>query len=332
MAYRNFYDRLNKLIAKLDAYFTPNYGPTTMESFQKLNAVSLESKRIYINKNDYPQLFFPYTPHYYQPIGYVMPIRPQTTTIINNNNYHTSPSSPDLNSNKTEDKKVEKSKEEEKDKPTQSTLGGMAIIGAVAVSGTYIISTDEYTNYVNSGIEGEINNFFIDIILMMKDETEIADASRKIKYCFDDWSQLLKVRTYQARNAKVAGTLSGILGGGGLLIGSWMVMIAGGFGVIAAGSFLTLNYFTKRERSEIEMYNDLLTAMRDNLTLIADKYYEFTYPKSVDNLQPETINNYPQPTYYSQIPVTYNSQSINHNFQPINYNNQFHHFNGLQGE
>lgn len=186
MAYRNFYDRLNKLIAKLDELATPNYGTVTMESFRKSNANSFKSKtqHIHIHQHNSPQLFSPYVPYYYQPIGFTAP-RQLSTTIINN--YPNIVSHTMTNVSKTTDKK-EEDKEEKKEETTQSNLGGLAIIGTVALSGTYILATDEYTSYVNSEIETEINNFVTDIILTMNNEPEIIEATRKIKYCFDDWS------------------------------------------------------------------------------------------------------------------------------------------------
>jgi hypothetical protein len=340
MAYRNFYDRLNKLIAKLDESFTPNYGTDNMESFRKLNANSFgekvnsseeKVKHIHIHQHNSPQLFSPYIPYYCRPIGYMMPYTPPTTII---NNYPNVMSNAISTTSKTTDK--DKKEEEKKEETTQSTLGGLAIIGTVAVSGTYLLATDEYTSYVNSGIEIEINNFVTDIILMMKNDSEITEAAQKIKYCFDDWSRLFKDRTYNSRNAKRAGVLSGIAVGGGLMLGSSMVMLGGGFGLIASGCVFTWNYFTKKIRSETNIYNDLLNAMRDNLTTIEDKYYKFTYPEVVTtnsgrgasgismtaSYSPQSTNCDYTPTSCDTQSVNYNVQSMNYNFQPTSYNTQ----------
>ena len=302
MAYKNFYDRLNKLITKLDEYFTPSYEKD-IESFQKsnqnVNKPVSETKTIHIHHHS-SQLFQPYVPYFYRP-SYIMPMAMPSTTIINN--YPNADLSDSVRT-KNKNEKDEKDEKDKKDETTQSTLGGLGIIAIVAPIGTYLVATDEYTNYVNSEIETEINNFVTDIILTIS-ESEIADAGRNIRCCFEDWSRLFKNRTYSSRNAKLTGTLSGLAIGGGLIMGSSMIMTGGSIGIIVSGCFFTWNYFTKKIKSEADAFNDLLRVLCDTQSMIADKYANSTYPASEQYAQPM-----PSTTSYNTSPwVNFNMVS-----------------------
>lgn len=303
MSHVNFYNRLNKLTIKLDEYFTASYGPEVLSSFQKSNQSGPKTETIHVYHHS--PICTPYVPLFYRPL-YMSP----PTTIINNYPNTNLPSV-----SKTKSEKEEKYKKEEN---PQATLGGVAIVGTVALAGTYVIATDEYTNYVNSDIEKEINEFFIDIALMMSSETEIVDASRKIKCCFEDWACQFKNRTYMPRNAKYGGILSGIAIGGGLILGSSAIMTGGSIGIIVSGCIFTWNYFTKKNKSEADAYNDLFKAIVDTQSIISEKYSQLSATSQFDyNMASPTTEYMASTTSYNQQPATeYTESCTSYNQQP----------------
>ena len=297
MTYSICYNKLSKLNTKLDEYFTPNYGTNVVESFQKSNTKSnSESKSgtsiVHIHHHHSHSLFEPYVPFLYRP--YMM--TPSTTII---NNYPQTSGTFFNTENKSTSPSSKKNDKDEEDKEIQSTMGGFAIIGTVALTGTYILAKDEYTNYVNSEIETDINNLLMEIKILMRSEPEIVDASQNIKLCFDQWICLFIKRTYPVRNAKGAGILSALSIGGGLWYGSTMIMLGGGLGVVASGCYFIWNYFTRKTKTEAELFNDLCKAIFETQTIISEKYSQSiatTYPVAEPGIWSNS-NSSPNSTY-----------------------------------
>ena len=326
MTYSICYNKLSKLSTKLDEYFTPNYGTNVVESFQKSNTkTSSESNsgpstvHIHHHHSHSHPLFEPYVPFLYRPYMMTSP-----TTIINNYPQTSGPYF-DVENKSSTSSTSKNDKEEKKDKQIQSTMGGFAIISATSLAGTYLLATDEYTNYSNSEIEIDINNLLSEIKVLMKSEPDIIESSQNIKSCFDQWIYLFTKRTYPARNAKGAGILSALSVGGALWYGSTMIMLGGGLGVVASGCYFTWNYFTKKTKTEAELFNDLCKAIFETQSIISEKYSQSisaTYPVDEPPVFNSSIwsdsnsNSSPNSTYNPSPTTSWNASQFGYDSNP----------------
>src|SRR5882672_9050814 len=110
MSHPTFHKRLEKIISKIDEYFNSPYKlPIPQLSSSSSNhEIPNPSKDVNVYHNNSDRMI-------------ILPVT---------NNY------------------IYKEKEEKKEDDTiQSSLGGTIIIGVASLTGTYIIATDEYTNY-----------------------------------------------------------------------------------------------------------------------------------------------------------------------------------------
>ncbi len=232
------------------------------------------------------------------PVFYGLPYNNQTTII--NNNVATSTG-----------KLYVKEKEDKDDKDPQSTIGGIAIIGMMATVGTYIISTDEYTNYGNSEIDQNFTTLKNDTIKFGK--PDITYKILQLDETFNKWKSMFIDRTYTKRNAKITGTLSGLTIGSGLFIGSTLCMTGGAFGVIASSCYFTWDYYKKQKKiiEEKELFEKIFDDIKDAQQMI-DEYNLQTIIHSNDK-QMHNSSSYQQ--YTNTIPQ--NIYQTQQNLSPL---------------
>jgi hypothetical protein len=188
-----------------------------------------------------------------------------------------------------------KSKNKEDEENVQSTAGGIALIGIVAALGTYVVSIDEYTNFMNSEITADIcslkntakllKNPDITYKILLLDET------------FSKWSSALINRTYTKRNTKISGTLSGLTIGSGLFFGSATALTGGAFGIIASTCYFTWDYFSKSKKIDEE--KELFEKLFVDINMAQAKILELQPNNNSYIQQTKTNIIFPLPPVYS---------------------------------
>lgn len=256
MSYENFHKRLENIISKTDEYFNSTYkisSPTLRLPSQTPERASRSSDNVHVHH------------HHNSDKVIILP-----SPVTNNYIY--------------KEEKKEKKEEKKDDDTVQSTVGGTLIIGAASFAGTYMIANDEYTNYLNSEIENDINELINDITLTSNMNQEIIECCRNIRYNFDTWSNKFTGRTYSSRNAKLSGTLSAIAVGGGLIVGAPAIMLGGSLAFIGSGCYYIYNHFTTKIKSETNEFNIFMKSLCD-----AKKAFEKVHAES--NIQRVIENN-----------------------------------------
>ncbi len=244
-------ENLKSINIKLNTFFSEAYNGN-VSNVQKESTTTTTNNTIHhIHHNSSPS-FNTF------PLFYGLPYNNHTTIV--NNNIATP-------NNKLF---VCKEKEEKDDKDPQSTIGGIAIIGMMATVGTYIISTDEYTNYGNSEIEQDFATLKNDTIKLGK--PDITYKLLQLDETFNKWKTMFIDRTYTKRNAKITGTLSGLTIGSGLFLGSTVCMTGGAFGIIASSCYFTWDYYTKYKKiiQEKELFDKIFNDINDAQSMIEE--------------------------------------------------------------
>ena len=271
--------QLNNISLKLDEYFMPIYYQKSQATQPTQNN---NSSKTVIHNNYYSS-----DPWFYPGWFY----GGNRQTVINNYNY-------DSKKNCKKD-----DKDEDDDKNTKAApITGMILIAAAAISGTYLLAKDEYTNYVNSEIEKDISNLKERAVRL--NYADITEYILSVEDSFNVWKKKYLDRTCQIRNSKITGTMSGLSIGAGYFFGSGICLTGGTIGLIGSVCLFTWNYLTKKIKTEENAFDELFGAVRRAHVAIEQTY---SYPdvSSYASQSPMNTNPQGQPLYASAPPYSY---------------------------
>ena len=290
-------EELNGVFKKLNTYFSEYYS--VQASTTKTTTVTT------IHHVHHNSLFTPY------PMFYALPSSGHTTIINNNLN----------NSN---EKTLIKKKDKEDEEDIQSTVGGIALIGIVSALGTYVVSTDEYTNFTNSEITADIKSIINTARLL--GNPDIMYKILVLEKSFEKWSSILVDRTYTKRNTKISGTLSGLTIGSGLFFGSMTAMTGGAFGVIASTCYFTWDYYSKCKKidDEKELFEKLFVDINDTIVKIEEiqsNKNSLDQPVNICWPIPPPIYPYPQQHTFAKLDLSNYQPPQQHTFAKLDLSN-----------
>jgi len=271
MFYENCHLKLSNLLIKLDENFSSSYQsfPNQVQS-QETNNPTSSSTQTSTKRSDHHH--YHHIHHHSHPYSYPLWYPSTSTTIINN--YPQAQTQSQTQSQQTQSS-TKKKEDKDKENDSSKTIGTVAIVSTVAIVGTYLAATDEYTTFTNSDIEEDIGRISLYIAQNMISEPAIIEASVNVQKCFDEWIISFRSRTRPCRNSKALGILSGLSIAGGYNYDSDTIKIIGIAGFVMSGCYLMWNHLTRKMVSEAVLYNNLLNAIIHTQGIIVAKHSEF---------------------------------------------------------
>lgn len=157
--------------------------------------------------------------------------------------------------------KVEKpKKKDDEEEQTGNPVVGTAILGTVALVGTYTFATDSYVKLLRARLVCDLNDV-AEASQLSGDSVHVNAAITRCR----TWMQMYRARTRPTFWSKLGLTVSGIIMGFGVFVGNSNVTLAAFWLGIASSCIMVWNYFDPfglhSRNKEISEYNDTIRSL-----------------------------------------------------------------------
>jgi len=169
---------------------------------------------------------------------------------------------------------------EEDDEISPYPLLGLFVGGVVALGGTYLIATDEYTQFQKLDIDKDILE--LKTMAIGIKNNDLTAKVMEIESTYNFWKEKMCKRTFSQKLSKICGTGSGLTVAGGLFWGSSMAMTGGSIGLIAASCYYIWNSYGCENRfSEDLSLENFMISLRDANMITETIIFQMNYPFGV---------------------------------------------------
>lgn len=141
---------------------------------------------------------------------------------------------------------------------------GLFIGGVVALTGTYLLSTDENIQFRYLDIDSDISE--LKTLTTGINNHELSARVIEMEQCYFDWKEKICKRTFSQTLSKGTGTFSGLAFATGIFAGLPVAVTAGFVGMVMSGCYYTWNYYscTSRFSEDLSLENFMISLRNTN--------------------------------------------------------------------
>lgn len=172
------------------------------------------------------------------------------------------------------------------DEDKASPVLGLFIGSVVALSGTYLLATDENIQFRYLDIDSDISE--LKALTTGINNYELSAKVIEMEQCYFDWKEKICKRTFSQTLSKGTGTFSGLAFATGIFAGFPVAVTAGFIGMVMSGCYYTWNYYSCSSRfSEDLSLENFIVSLRNTNTISELLITQTSYPLGT---QPYFVN------------------------------------------